>query len=59
MSGRGPALAGMGMGPQRAKDFKGTLRRLSDRLLRQRMLVWGVFAFGVVATGLSVVGPKV
>ncbi|MCW2839484.1 MAG: multidrug transporter ATP-binding protein, partial [Aeromicrobium sp.] len=42
-----------------AKDFKGTLRRLSDRLLRQRMLVWGVFAFGVVATGLSVVGPKV
>jgi ATP-binding cassette subfamily B multidrug efflux pump len=59
VSGRGPALAGMGMGPQRAKDFKGTLRRLSDRLLRQRMLVWGVFAFGVVATGLSVVGPKV
>jgi ATP-binding cassette subfamily B protein len=55
----GPALAGMGMGPQRAKDFKGTLRRLSDRLLRQRMLLWGVVAFGVVATGLSVVGPKV
>jgi ATP-binding cassette subfamily B multidrug efflux pump len=55
----GPALAGMGMGPQRAKDFKGTLRRLGDRLLRQRMLVWGVVAFGVVATALSVVGPKV
>jgi ATP-binding cassette subfamily B multidrug efflux pump len=55
----GPALAGMGMGPQRAKDFKGTLRRLSDRLLRERMLVWGVVAFGVLATGLSVVGPKV
>jgi ATP-binding cassette subfamily B multidrug efflux pump len=55
----GPALAGMGMGPQRAKDFKGTLRRLTDRLLRQRMLVWGVVAFGVVATALSVVGPKV
>jgi len=55
----GPALAGMGMGPQRAKDFKGTLRRLSDRLLRDTMLVWGLVAFGVLATGLSVVGPKV
>jgi len=55
----GPALAGMGMGPQRAKDFRGTLRRLADRLLRERMLVWGVVAFGVIATALSVVGPKV
>jgi len=55
----GPALAGMGMGPQRAKDFKGTLRRLADRLLRERLLVWGVVAFGVLATALSVVGPKI
>ena len=38
MSGRGPALAGMGMPPARAKDFKGTLRRLVDRLLRQRIM---------------------
>jgi len=62
MSGRGPggpALAGMGMGPQRAKDFKGTVRRLTERLLLDRLLVWGVIAFGVIATGLSVVGPKV
>jgi ATP-binding cassette subfamily B protein len=49
----------MGMGPQRARDFKGTLRRLSDRLLRERMLVWGLVLFGVLATSLSVVGPKV
>jgi ATP-binding cassette subfamily B multidrug efflux pump len=55
----GPALAGMGMGPQRARDFKGTLRRLADRLLRERMLVWGLVLFGVLATSLSVVGPKV
>jgi ATP-binding cassette subfamily B multidrug efflux pump len=59
MSGRGPALAGMGMGPQRARDFKGTLRRLAERLLRERMLVWGLVLFGVLATSLSVVGPKV
>ncbi|KAA1376627.1 ABC transporter ATP-binding protein [Aeromicrobium fastidiosum] len=49
----------MGMGPQRARDFKGTLRRLADRLLRERMLVWGLVLFGVLATSLSVVGPKV
>jgi ATP-binding cassette subfamily B protein len=59
MSGRGPALAGMGMPPARAKDFKGTLRRLIDRLLRQRIMVWGVVGFGVIATTMSVVGPKV
>src|SRR5215213_9314152 len=59
MSGRGPALAGMGMPPARAKDFKGSLRRLVDRLLRQRVVVWGVIAFGVVATAMSVIGPKV
>ncbi|MBD8605876.1 ABC transporter ATP-binding protein [Aeromicrobium sp. CFBP 8757] len=47
------------MGPQRARDFKGTLRRLADRLLRERSLVWGLVLFGTLATSLSVVGPKV
>jgi ATP-binding cassette subfamily B multidrug efflux pump len=61
MSGRGPGggMVGMGMPPARAKDFKGSLRRLLDRLLRQRILVWGVVGFGVVATTMSVIGPKV
>jgi len=57
--GRGPALAGMGMPPARAKDFKGSLRRLVDRLLRQRIMLWGIVGFGVVATSLAVIGPKV
>ncbi|KRC64206.1 multidrug ABC transporter ATP-binding protein [Aeromicrobium sp. Root236] len=57
--GRGPALAGMGMPPARAKDFKGSLRRLVDRLLRQRAMVWGVVGFGVIATSMAVIGPKV
>ena len=59
MSGRGPVLAGMGAPPARAKDFKGSLRRLIDRLLRQRTMVWGVVGFGVIATSMSVIGPKV
>jgi ATP-binding cassette subfamily B multidrug efflux pump len=57
VSGRGPVAAGMP--PARAKDFRGTLRRLTDRLLRDRMLVWGLVAFGVGGTVLSVVGPKI
>lgn len=62
MSGRGPggpALAGMGAPPARAKDFKGSLRRMATRLLRDRITVWGVVGFGVIATTLSVIGPKV
>ncbi|MET0954186.1 MAG: ABC transporter ATP-binding protein [Aeromicrobium sp.] len=59
MSGRGPALAGMGMPPARAKDFKGSLGRMVDRLRRDPAVVWGVIAFGVIATTLSVIGPKV
>ncbi|MCW2788194.1 MAG: multidrug transporter ATP-binding protein [Aeromicrobium sp.] len=59
MSGRGPALAGMGMPPARAKDFTGSLRRMVDRLRRDPAVVWGVIAFGVIATTLSVIGPKV
>ncbi|WP_199906810.1 ABC transporter ATP-binding protein [Aeromicrobium chenweiae] len=55
----GPALAGMGMPPARAQDFKGTLRRLADRVLDQRRILWGVVVFGVIATSLSVIGPKV
>ena len=50
---------GWGCRRRRAKDFKGSLRRLVDRLLRQRSSVWGIVAFGVVATTLAVIGPKV
>jgi len=49
----------MGMPPARPKDFKGAFRRLTRRLLRQRILVWGVLGFGVVSTVMSVIGPKV
>ena len=50
---------GMGMPPARPKDFRGAFRRLAGRLLRERMLVWGVVAFGVLSTSMSVIGPKV
>ncbi|AXT86855.1 multidrug ABC transporter ATP-binding protein [Aeromicrobium sp. A1-2] len=47
------------MPPARARDFKGSLRRMADRLWRDPVVVWGVVAFGVIATSLSVVGPRV
>lgn len=57
--GRGPAWAGMGGAPQKPQDFRGTARRMLGRLLHERVLVWGVVAFGVIGTVLSVVGPRI
>ncbi|MDR7087439.1 ATP-binding cassette subfamily B protein [Aeromicrobium panaciterrae] len=53
---RGPML---GLPPAKPKDFKATFKRLAERLLRDRLLVWGVISFGVVGTILTVVGPKI
>ncbi|MEH3034664.1 MAG: ABC transporter ATP-binding protein [Aeromicrobium erythreum] len=57
--GRGPAWAGMGGAPQKPRDFRGTLGRVVSRLLRDRFLVWSIAVLGVVATALSVVGPRI
>ena len=59
MSGRGPAFAGMNMAPQKAKNFKQSFRRLFDRMLRDRLFVYLIVTFGVVATAMSVVGPRI
>ena len=59
MSGGPGRFAAMGMQPSKPKDFKATFRRLAERFLRDRIVVWGVIAFGVVATTLSVVGPRI
>lgn len=60
MSGgpRGPMAAGA-MAPQRAKDFRGTARRIVGRLLQDRATVTSIAVLGVVATALSVVGPRI
>ncbi len=60
MSGgpRGPMAAGA-MAPQRAKDFRGTARRIVERLLQDRAVVTSIAVLGVVATTLSVLGPRI
>ncbi|MGE0815674.1 MAG: ABC transporter ATP-binding protein [Vicinamibacterales bacterium] len=55
--GRGPH-AGFGMPVQKARDFKGTLRRLTGYLKPHRAAIGVVLAAGVLSTLFSVFGPK-
>ncbi len=55
--GRGP-MGGFGMPVQKAKDFKGTLRRLTGYLDPHKTGLTLVIGAGVIATVFSVVGPK-
>ena len=55
--GRGP-MGGFGMPVQKAKDFKGTLRRLAGYLQPHRPALVVVLVAGVISTLFSVIGPK-
>ena len=55
--GRGP-MGGFGMPVQKAKDFKGTLRRLTGYLRPHKTGLVVVIAAGVLSTLFSVIGPK-
>ncbi|MSO35460.1 MAG: ABC transporter ATP-binding protein [Acidobacteria bacterium] len=57
MFGRGP-MGGLGVPVRKAKDFKGTLRRLTGYLAPHRPALIVVVAAGVISTLFSVVGPK-
>src|SRR5690606_6424988 len=51
-------MAGFGMPVQKAKDFKGTLRRLARYLRPHRVSIGVVIAAGVLSTVFSVLAPK-
>jgi ATP-binding cassette subfamily B protein len=55
--GRGP-MGGFGMPVQKAKDFKGTLHRLSGYLRPHQTGLAVVIGAGVISTLFSVIGPK-
>lgn len=57
MFSRGP-MGGLGIPVQKAKDFKGTLRRLTGYLAPHRPALIVVVVTGVISTVFSVVGPK-
>jgi len=56
--GGGGPMGGMGMPVQKAKDFKGTLRRLLAYLRPQRMKLIVVIIMAVLSTIFSIVSPK-
>jgi len=59
MFGRGPGPMAGGMPVEKAKDFRGTARRLIDYLKPERNPFVIVFFLAVASTVFSVVGPKI
>lgn len=60
--GGGPGFGhpGGGMGPvQKAKDFKGTLRRLLAYLKPQLLAISGVLSLAIASTIFSILSPKI
>ncbi|WP_308636781.1 ABC transporter ATP-binding protein [Paenibacillus silvisoli] len=57
--GRGGPGGMMGMPPQKAKNFKGTLRRLTGYLRPYRLSLLVVLLTAVLSTVFSIVGPKI
>ncbi|PKL26117.1 MAG: ABC transporter [Spirochaetae bacterium HGW-Spirochaetae-3] len=61
MMGRGPrhGPGALGMPGEKAKDFKGTMRRLVGYLKPHRKAIVFVFTMAVLSTVFSVAGPKI
>jgi len=57
MFGRGP-IGALGLPAQKARNFKGTLRRLLRYLAPHRQALVVVLVAGIISTVFSVVGPK-
>ena len=56
--GRGP-MAQMGMPVQKARDFKGTLKRLLGYLKPRKIRLLTVFVMAILSTVFSIVSPKI
>jgi ATP-binding cassette, subfamily B, multidrug efflux pump len=54
-----PGMFGMGLPPAKAKDFKGSFRRLIDRLRPERRLIAIVIVLAVISVAFAVIGPKI
>jgi ATP-binding cassette subfamily B protein len=60
--GRGPGgggMMGMGMPVQKAKNFKGTLRRLVGYLKPKRAALLAIFSLAILSTVFSIFSPKI
>lgn len=58
--GMGPMGGGpMGMKAQKAKDFKGTMKKLFAYMKAYRLSIIIVFIFAIISSAFTVVGPKI
>ena len=56
---RGGRWNTIGVPMEKSKDFKGSARRLFDRLGPERKQLWAILVLAVVSVGLVVSGPRV
>lgn len=59
MSQMGPPRPGASMPAEKAKDFKGTFRRLVSYLKPRRKKLAAVFVVAILSTVFAIIGPKV
>ena len=57
--GRMGGPRGMGMVPEKAKDFKGSISKLMSYIGRYKIGIFAVMLFAAVATVFNVIGPKI
>jgi len=57
--GGGFGPMGMGMAPQKAKDFKGTLKRLITYLKPYKLQLFSVLITAIISTVFAIVSPKI
>lgn len=57
--GMGGPMGAMGMPVEKAKDFRGTLRRLVGYLRPHRLALLAVLLMSILSTVFSIVGPKI
>lgn len=55
----GGPMGGMGMGGEKAKNFKGSLRKLMSYLAPFRIQIIFVIVFAAISTVFTIVGPKI
>ena len=59
MPRRGPGGHGFGVPVEKAKDFKGTIKRLATYFKPRRASLILIFIFAIISTVFGIVGPKV
>ncbi|MFC4714238.1 ABC transporter ATP-binding protein [Planococcus dechangensis] len=59
MSQMGPPRLGASMPAEKAKDFKGTFRRLVSYLKPRRKRLAAVFVVAILSTVFAIIGPKI